>query len=157
MTPAQLEVLVKLVDEGGGGFLRGPQVRAAQRLAKAGLVTLDDNGTLTLSGRSDGERWYAKPTQLGRLTLRAIREAVKINEAQPSAREILRPTLTDEELAALEYAREAAETPGPRTLRRAVTVETWSALTRAGFVQRVGGIGSHTITQRGRRALEQGT
>ena len=62
VTNTQWALLKSLVS--GSRFVSGAKVHVARKLAKCGLVTLEDNGPL---GRiNDGERWLVVITQLGR-------------------------------------------------------------------------------------------
>jgi len=70
LTKKQLELMESLVPR--GRYLRGAEVRIAQRLK--GLVQLDDNGEMRTGpgGRSDGERWTAELTDAGRAMMSRV-------------------------------------------------------------------------------------
>lgn len=59
--------LAFLRDLGSSAYVRGPRVRTARALEDRGLVTIRDDGDLKINGRTDGERWYVEPTELGRV------------------------------------------------------------------------------------------
>lgn len=65
MTAPQRKLLVSLL-KNDGRHLRGAEVRVARNLEALGLVVLEDNGSLQLGGREDGERWSASITDKGR-------------------------------------------------------------------------------------------
>lgn len=52
----------------GGCYVRGARVASARKLEALGLATLEDHGVgpKGIDGRSDGERWVAELTTLGR-------------------------------------------------------------------------------------------
>jgi len=60
-THAQERLLAKLRARGGSAYVKGPEVRVARALERAGLVALEDNGEMKEpgSGRVDGEQWCA--------------------------------------------------------------------------------------------------
>lgn len=62
----QTELLRKLA--AGGCYVRGARVASARKLEALGLATLEDHGVgpKGIDGRSDGERWIAALTELGR-------------------------------------------------------------------------------------------
>jgi hypothetical protein len=61
LTPARRALLKYVL--GGGYYATGSDVRVARALEAAGLVKLEDNGTL--GRRSDGERWTCELTDTG--------------------------------------------------------------------------------------------
>jgi len=60
----QHALLLELSDL-GGMHLTGPQVRSARLLEEQSLATLHDDGSV--GRKSDGERWWCEPTELGRM------------------------------------------------------------------------------------------
>lgn len=72
MTPRQAQFLRDLLEEWNFFYIEGSDVTVARNLAKLGLVELEDNGPMILSGRSDGERWAVTITDAGRATYAAL-------------------------------------------------------------------------------------
>lgn len=56
----------------GDCFAYGADVRVARNLESMGLTVVEDCGSLTLNGRSDGERWHVKLTELGKVVASAV-------------------------------------------------------------------------------------
>lgn len=73
LTVKERAVLSRLVER-GGAFVRGADVGVVRRLERDhGFATLTDNGHMLGPGRrSDGERWYAEPTDTGRSKLASL-------------------------------------------------------------------------------------
>jgi hypothetical protein len=65
LTPARRALLKHVL--GGGFYIAGSGVRVARSLEAAGLVKLEDNGSMLTPGdrRSDGERWTCELTDNG--------------------------------------------------------------------------------------------
>jgi hypothetical protein len=63
LTPARRALLKHVLK--GGYYIAGSDVRVARGLEAAGLVKLEDNGSMTMNGRSDGERWTCDLTDSG--------------------------------------------------------------------------------------------
>lgn len=65
LTPPRRALLKYVL--GGGFYIAGSDVRVARKLEAAGLVKLEDNGSMLTPGdrRSDNERWTCDLTDAG--------------------------------------------------------------------------------------------
>lgn len=64
LTATQRSVLLSLAPR--GRHVRRTEITTCRSLEKLGLVKLEDNGELRINDRSDGERYWAECTDLGR-------------------------------------------------------------------------------------------
>lgn len=69
LTQVQHLMLTKLVEKKHGMFLRGAQITATRALEARGWAKMEDNGSMTLNRKTDGERWFAAITEAGREVL----------------------------------------------------------------------------------------